>query len=308
MNLLLFLFPLFVRVSTMNRRITMIHPALAVGVLSLVAIASCAHRSKPEQVIALDVSGLRPTAMLRIGANRSAKVIFDTGAGTTVIPKRVATELKLPNYGEVQVGSPGATSAQTAMITSISAARLGDADIESGRAVAMTLPDRLSEYGGIVSPNAFSGRIVRFEFAKSRAIVTDKGPTSVPDGVALPYGGEIGHALPYAQVDFAGIKLGCHLDTGSKFGLTMPLEYAKRLPLKGPLVRTNPVHMIGGEHAAFTATLNGVVHVGPLALTDPEIIFEEGTPSIGNVGFQVLKNLTLVLDPEKQQSWLLPAD
>ncbi|MGA9342723.1 MAG: aspartyl protease family protein [Rhodanobacteraceae bacterium] len=286
----------------------MIHSALVVGILSLVAAASCAAPSKPDQVIALDVTGLRPTAVLRIGAHRLAKVIFDTGAGTTVVPKTVATELNLPNDGDVQVGSPGATSAQTGMVTSISAAHLGEADIESGRAVALNLPDRLSEYGGIVSPNAFSGRIVRFEFAKSRAIVTDKGPTSVPSGMSLPYGGESGHPLPYAEVDFAGVKVGCHLDSGSKNGLSIPLEYAKRVPLKGPLVPTDPVRMIGGEHAAFTATLNGVVHVGPLALTDPQVLFVEGIPSIGNVGFQVLKNLTLVLDPQGQRSWLLPAD
>jgi hypothetical protein len=291
----------------MNSRITMIHPALAVGILSLVALTSCAGPSKQEQVIDLDVSGLRPTATLRIGAHRLAKVIFDTGAGTTVIPKRAATELGLPNNGDVQIGSPGATNAQKGMMTSISRALLGNADIESGRAVAMTLPDQLSQYGGIVSPNAFSGRIVRFEFAKGRAIVTDRGPTSVPSGVRLPYGGEIGHPLPYAQVDFAGVKLGCHLDTGSKYGLTTPLEYSRRVPLKGPLVRTEPMRMIGGEHAAFTATLNGEAHIGPLTLSDPEITFVEGTPSIGNVGFRVLKNLTLVLDPEKQQSWLLPA-
>lgn len=104
------------------------------------------------------------------------------------------------------------------------------------------------------------------------------------------------------------MKLGCHLDTGSKNGLSMPLEYASRVPLKGQLVATDPVRMIGGKHAAFTAILNGVVHIGPLALTDPEVLFVEGIPSIGNVGFQVLKNLTLVLDPEEQRSWLLPAD
>jgi hypothetical protein len=225
-----------------------------------------------------------------------------------VIPQRVATELHLPNDGGVQIGSPGATNAQTGMMTSISAARLGDADIESGRAVAMTLPDQLSDYDGIVSPNAFSGRIVRFEFAQGRAIVADKRPASVPNGTPLPYGGELGHPLPYAPVDFAGVKLGCHLDSGSRYGLSMPLEYAKRVPLKGPLVRTEPMRMIGGEHATFTATLDGEAHVGPLTLTDPEITFVEGMPSIGNVGFQVLKNLTLVLDPAKQQSWLLPAN
>ncbi|MGA9421079.1 MAG: aspartyl protease family protein [Rhodanobacteraceae bacterium] len=166
--------PISARSGKVNR--SPIQYVLAAGILSLVAIASCARPSKPDQAIALDVSGLRPTAILRFGANRSAKVIFDTGAGTTVIPKSVATELNLPNDGDVQVGSPGATRAQTGMVTSIFAAHLGSADIENGRAVALTLPDRLSEYGGIVSPNAFSGRLVRFEFAKSRAIVMDRGP------------------------------------------------------------------------------------------------------------------------------------
>ena len=89
--------------------------------------------------------------------------------------------------------------------------------------------------------------------------------------------------------------------------MQLPLEYAKRVPLRGALVPMDPVQMIGGTHAAFGARVAGTVHIGSLALSDPEIQFIEGVP-IANVGFLVLKSATLVLDPEDERSWLLPAD
>jgi predicted aspartyl protease len=271
-----------------------------------VSASACAKTPEPDQIIPLDVSGIRPTAMLTIGTHAPVKVIFDSGAGTTVINRALASELGLPNDGETSVGSPGATRPVMAMITSIEAARLGDASIRNGRAVAMELPPRLAEYGGVVSPHAFDGRLVRFEFAKSRVVITDKTTASLPAGEPVPYGGEAVQPLPAATIDVAGLRTVALLDSGAKGGLTLPIEFAKQIPLKGPLVPTEPFRLVGGDHAAFTATVNGIVHIGPLTLTDPAVMFVEGHPPFGNVGFQLLKGLTLVLDPEERRSWLLP--
>jgi hypothetical protein len=166
----------------------------------------------------------------------------------------------------------------------------------------------LAGVAGVISPNAFSGRLVRFEFARSRAIVMDKIPANLPATESHPYGGEHGHPLPATEIDVAGTKIKAHLDSGSRFGLQLPLELSKQLPLQGPLVATTePVQMINTEHAALDAKIAGAVHVGPLTLTDPDVQFIEGMV-IANVGILVLKHATLVLDPEDERSWLLPAN
>jgi hypothetical protein len=281
--------------------------AVILAVCLLAATSACGRTSKPDQIIPLDLSGPHPTAMLSIGKNAPIKVIFDTGAGGSLIAKKLADQLGLPSQGDVNVASPGATAPVKASFVSIPSAHLGGAELEDGQFVAMELPPRIVEYDGVVSPNAFSGRLLRFEFANSRVVVTDKTQASIPAGDGFAYGGEAFHSLPAADIDVAGVTITAHLDSGSRYGLNLPVEFAKKIPLKGPLVPTDPVHMIGGEHAAYMATINGAVHIGPLTLTDPQVMFIEGIPPFGNVGIQLLKQLTLVLDPESKRSWLLPS-
>jgi hypothetical protein len=277
-----------------------------VAVIAFAAVAACAPKAaKPSQTISLDLSGPHPVAMLKVGAHAPVAAVFDSGAGATVVNRKLARTLGLPDNGEIDVGSPGAAAPVKGMITSLSAAKLGEAEIENGHAVAIELPPHLQEFSAIVSPNAFSGRMVRFEFPKSRAVVMDKTAAAIPPGAPYSYGGEQFHPLPAAEIDVSGKKLIAHLDSGSRNGLSLPLDMAKQLPLKGPLVQREPVRMVGGEHKAYTAIVGGQVRIGPLVLTDPEVVFVDGIPPIGNVGIQILKQLTLVLDPEEQRDWLI---
>ena len=277
----------------------------AIAATTLVGVTGCARPARPNQMISLDLSGPRPVALLKVGTHRPVKAIFDSGAGATIVNAHFARELGLPDQGDIDVGSPGASAPVKGTITSISPARLGNAEIDDGRGISMNFPPTIEEYSSIVSPNAFRGRLIRFEFSKGRAIVMDKTAATIPRDNAAAYGGEDVHPLPAAEIEVAGRKLIAHLDSGSKYGLNLPLSLAKHLPLKGPLVAHEAVHMVGGKHKAYAARIDGVVRIGPLSLKDPQVLFLEGVPPIGNVGIQVLKQLTLVLDPEEMRAWLL---
>jgi hypothetical protein len=84
----------------------------------------------------------------------------------------------------------------------------------------------------------------------------------------------------------------------------LPLEIADRIPLKAPLTPAKPARMAGGEHAAYTSRIDGVVRIGPITLVDPDVTFIEQF-HYANVGFSLLKDLTIVLDPAEKRSWLL---
>jgi hypothetical protein len=283
--------------NTMRRRI---------GTCLFLAIIGCSPtQSWPDQVIALDLTGPRPTAQLFVGSSAPVTVIFDTGAAANIIGTQLAKSLDLPNRGAVAVGSPGATAPLTGYMTAIPSARLGDALINNIAAVVLDLPMPLPGIAGVISPNSFSGRLVRFEFASGRALVVDKTTSKWTHGHGEPYGGEIGHALPAAEIDVAGTKLIAHLDSGSRFALCLPLELSKHIPLRGNLLAMEPIRMTGAIHAAFGARIAGTVHIGPLTLIDPDVVFEEGVP-IANVGIKLLRDMIVVLDPEEKLSWMLP--
>ena len=259
-----------------------------------------------DGVIPLDVTGPRPTAEFVVGTHPPVNVIFDTGAGGTVLLPAYAAKLALPNQGSVGVGSPAGGAPRQGYLTTLPSARLGQALITNARAVVVDLGLPLEGISGVVSPNVFAGSLLRFELKKSRAVVVPKSPGTLPQADALPYGGG-GHPLPSAMIDVAGVKVEAHIDTGNGRGLALPLELAKRLSLKTPLAPGKEVRMVSSTHRSFTATIAGAVKIGPLTLIDPDVTFVEGVP-IANVGFSVLKDLTIVLDPAERRTWLLPSE
>lgn len=276
--------------------------AIAAAVLATSATTWAAD----APVILLDVTGPRPTAQLTVGTHPPVTVIFDTGAGGTVLLPEFAAKLSLPNDGPVKVGSPAGGVPRQGYLTTIASARLGDAPITNARAVVVDLGLPLEGISGVMSPNVFAGALVRFELKRSRVVVAPKTPATVPAAESLPYGAG-GHPLPSVTIDIAGIKLEAHIDTGNGRGLALPFELTKQLKLKTPLMPVKDVRMASSTHKAYTAEISGTVRIGPLSLTDPLATFVEGVPN-ANVGFSVLKDLTIVLDPAERRSWLLPAD
>lgn len=273
--------------------------------LALAFVVWPAAANAADKLIPLDVTGPRPTAELTIQNNPPVRVIFDSGAGGSVINTDYAKKIGLPNEGEVAVGSPGGQRWLPAYRTTLPAAKLGEADITGATARVVDLGLPLPGISGVMSPNIFSGALVRFELAKARVVVADKTPATIPPSQAHAYYGA--HPLPSIEIDVAGVKTVAHLDTGSGRGLMLPLALAKQVKLKEPLKPTRSARAAGGEHPAFISRIDGVVTIGPLTLTDPTVVAVDGFPH-ANVGFSILKEMTLVLDPGEQRSWLLPKE
>ena len=286
---------------------------LRAGVLAvaLFAAPACAQSAPAPAVetIALDLSGPRPTAQLRIGGVAPVTAIFDTGAAASVLRIAFANRLGLRNEGAAQASGPGGVPIP-GFRTTISGA-LGDAHFGSAMAVALDIPPPVpADIDAVISPAVFSGRLVRFDFAFGAAFVLAKTPANIPTVVtADPYFGSdsrdhIGRK-PAARVTLPnGQSLAVVADTGSPSGLRLPLAMAQSLPLAAPLAPADPVRFIGAAHNAFHAVVRGTLRVGPLEFHDADVAFVEGDFE-PMAGMQVLRNAILVLDPAEHRSWLL---
>jgi hypothetical protein len=269
---------------------------------ALIATAVLAKVAVAGGIIPLDTTGPRPTAQLTIADAPSVTVIFDSGAGGAVLGSDIGQRHNLPNEGIVHIGSPGSSRTIQAQLSRLPTARLGDADVSGARVVVGDLGIPLPGISGVMSPNLFAGSLVRFELPKSRVVVAPKSPATIPAAPANPYSGT--HPLPSIEVDVAGVKFSAHMDTGSGRGFSLPLEVADRVSLSVPLTPTKPAKMAGGERKAFLSRINGIVRAGPITLANPEVTFIERL-EYANVGFSILKDYVLVLDPAEKRSWLI---
>ena len=59
-----------------------------------------------------------------------------------------------------------------------------------------------------------------------------------------------------------------------------------------------------GRQEVYAAQIDGDVVIGPLRLVNPRVTFS-GTGAKANIGYGILRKLTLVIDPAGQRSWVL---
>ena len=278
---------------------------LLIAVAAFAALSTAAY-ADPTLDIPLDLSGTRPAVAISIGGAPAELWIFDTGAGGTVINIDRARALNLPEEQPVRLGSPAGGTPQEGFMTTLNGASINGVALPALRVVAA--PSLMPDRGGVLSPNAFRGRLVTFDFAHSIAHVSDKTPANIPSGEATPYSGGGGHhALPSIPVTVNGQALEAHLDSGSPGGLTLPYSMAASLPLAAPPVQTGVARFVDGTHPRYTATLNGHAQVGPLSLDNPQIEFIDGLPMV-NIGMRLLSQMKVTLDPEQQRSWAVAAN
>ena len=253
-------------------------------------------------VVALDLSGPRPRATLKVGSAEPVQVIFDTGASGNVLDVELARSLGLPNRGPAMVGSPAGGPNMEGYQTQIAEGTLGDVELRGASAVALPFPAPAAR--GVFGPSTFTGKLVTLDFQRSEMRVTEKSSETIPVGAAHSYS-EGPRGLPAAMVEIDGQSFEAHIDTGSNGELSFPAELAGRLPLDGPPRAVGRARLANGaERELMGARIQGQVRVGPVLLDSPRVVFMDGLPRV-NIGMGVLRNLRIVIDPAERRSWLL---
>jgi hypothetical protein len=282
--------------------------ALAAG--TTLATAACGGADTPAapQSIGLDLSGPRPTVALRLENGASGVAIFDSGAAASVVKLDFARRADVPELGPANAAGPGGRPI-AGYRTEIKGVLGGAASFGPTLAVALDIPLPLPGVDAVISPSVFAGRLVRFDFAHAMVQVLPDGASSRPPGPGYAYRGANGPSVaastPAAPVQLPdGETVSADLDTGFPGGLELPLDIARRLPLREALAPMAAAQTIGAERPRFHGRIAGVVRIGPLVLTDPEITAVDGAPT-AKLGMAVLRPVVIVLSPADGRDWLL---
>jgi hypothetical protein len=255
-------------------------------------------RADAPLVLPIDLSGSHPTVRITLAGQEPETWVFDTGAGGSVINIDRARALQLPEQEEVQVGSPAGGEPVRGFRTTITGARIGEAELPEFRAAAIPSMHSGARHTGVLSPYIFAGRLVTFDLARGEVRIADR--SAAPASPPTPYSAS--HPLPAISVTIGTQTFEAHLDSGGPHGLALPYALAASLPLAAPPEQVGVARFVDGEHPRYRAQIVGAVQVGPLTLNDPEISMIDGLPFV-NVGTPLLRRMTITLDPERRVSW-----
>jgi hypothetical protein len=151
---------------------------------------------------------------------------------------------------------------------------------------------------GVFGPNSFRNRYVVIELGLNRVRIIPKDSGFVPPGPGHAYKENI----PATEIRIAGKPYDAVLDTGHTADLSLPADSVKSFPLKAPARIVGKAVSALAEQDVFGGDLAASVDIGPYSLNDPSVGFYD---TVINVGFPVIRKLTIVLDPTNKRTWVL---
>ena len=248
--------------------------------------------------------GGRPVVDVKINGKGPYRFVLDTGAVTTVVSDELSRELSLTPPAGVQVASVGDGPAPAIVV--IHDLRIGKVMLEGMIAAAMPLGGLLKGEDaprGILSAASFPGCLLTYDYPGKRILIK-RGALKADDSRSIFQYTE-DQILPTVPLRIAGHDMQVHLDTGSAFGLTLPVKFLTELPLAVQPKEAGRVRTGGGEFPVSIARLNGTIELGKYKLDLDEVRFSDARPgpgpAVGNIGYDILRNFVVTLDSRNRR-------
>ncbi len=245
----------------------------------------------------------RSVVQVSIGGRGPFPFVLDTGAQGTVLAKALADSLRFPVVGEVLLGSPLGGEPVPARLVRVEGLTLADGLEASLSCVAAEMPmPGPQRLWGVLSPNAFPGLLVTWDFA-GRRVVFRRGSLPEPDGRSVfSYEGD---PLPTVPVEVAGRRLRMHVDTGAAGGLILPAALRDSLPLAGPPTPGRTARTVDREVKLLEAKLAGTAVLAGRELREPSLELNPAATT-GAIGGRLLSEFEVTLDPAQRRVRLRP--
>jgi hypothetical protein len=260
------------------------------------AMPALAAPAPTSQIVPLYVSTIRPLVMLTIGDSAPIPVVFDTGTTENILDAALAKRAGLKVVGHFNLVDDASKKSLEVPTAAAPDARLSGVPLDTR--IVRLLDYRPGDEAGIFGPYSFGNRYVVVEAGLNRLRIIPRDSGFVPPGPGHLYKEDI----PAAEIRIAGKAYDAVLDTGHDSALSLPADLVKSVPLKAPARIVGKAISALGEQDVFGGTLVGPVDIGPYSVKDPAVAFFD---TVINVGFPVIRKLTIVLDPANKRTWVL---
>lgn len=250
----------------------------------------------PEVSVPMQFFGNRAVVDVMVNRKGPYKFILDTGAAGTILDQLLADDLKLPNLGEIRVGSPMGGQSRSGKLVRLDQLEMGQAKLSGLQCVAMDLQQLFNGQNaprGILSASLFSGYLLTLDYPQHRIIVRN-GELPAPDASEV-FEYEPTQRLPTLKISVAGTNIEAHVDSGSPRGIVLPRKYTEQLPLATKPIEAGRGRTVDAEFVVLSAKLNGSVKLGRYTLDSPDLFFNEAA-SVGSIGYDILCRFAITFD------------
>ncbi|MEZ5994427.1 MAG: aspartyl protease family protein [Hyphomonadaceae bacterium] len=242
------------------------------------------------QTIALDVSSGRPVAQVTINDSGPYPIIFDTGAGATILLASLERDLGLSVLGHTPIGSPLGGVAPTGNVVRLDSVSVGGVVRRNLQAISIEnalLPLRGAL--GVIGPAAIRDRVVEIDVSSSEMWIGPAPRSAVTNWNRIGRGDKLD-----ATITIGGFEIPAHIDSGSAGAITLPLSAASHLQLVEPLRESGGMRTIDATRVVSIGRLNADADISGTPVRLDVANFADVNTAI--IGSQALAGFTVVID------------
>lgn len=246
-----------------------------------------------------------PVIELRINGKGPYRFLLDTGATITMVSEELNHELELSVPADIQA-APADGPAPPPAVT-MHEVVIGDAKLED--LIAVVAPHSMLLKGkdaprGVLAAASFPGYLLTYDYPGKRISIKKGSLQEANSRSIFQYSED--QALPTVPLRICGREAEVDLDTGSPFGLTLPVRYLKELPLATKPKESGKVRTGGGgEFPVSVARVDGEIEIGKYRLESSEVRFSDARPgpgpATGNIGYEVLRHFIVTVDSKNRR-------
>ncbi len=254
-----------------------------------------------------------------VNGNKKVYFILDSGAGANVLDSNYAVHLGLERLGGIPAkGIAGYESVAFAKIDSLSIGHLrlggGLAAVVNLKSLSMRLP---GELGGLIGYDLLSKLPFKIRYETHELLFYRPDRFSPPDSIyAIDF--ELMLKAPLISAVYGDISGKFLIDLGNPFGLMLHRAFVEKYNLKETFSDIKEmggkVGGIGGKSEAYAATGANLL-IGTAEIEHPPVMvveagrgFTESSTVDGNIGNQLLRNFSILMDYSKKKIYILPPE
>lgn len=265
-------------------------------VAALAAVVACSAPARPVaqegggRTVPLDLTTGRPVLQAQINGRGPYAMIFDTGAGTTVLLDSLEQELGLTVLGNTPIGSPlGGGEPPMGDIVSLDLVAIGGVERRGLQAVSIddsVVPLRAR---GVLGPATFPDQIVEIDLSGGTMWIGSAPRRPVTHWNRIGRGDKF-----EATITIAGVAIPAHIDSGSPGTITLPTRFAAKLPLSAPLRESSGLRTIDATRIVSIAPLGVAADISGTPVRLDVANFADLQTAV--IGSKALAGFTLVMD------------
>jgi hypothetical protein len=302
--------------------------SLRAAALPILLSAACAARVAPG----LSAQGAPVTTPIQVVNNhvhlhmasggREISLIYDTGAGSTLLDLPVAERLGFKLGKPVGIGGGGPTPVRGYRLSGSTLALPEDPTISVAPSIAF--PMVLAAYegipvNGILGADFTAQRVVQLDYARQQMILHPHAFRYAGTGVRLPLTFKEGHPHVVGEIilaDGSRLESDCAIDVGASGAVMLTKPFVEKnhlLDRVGPTIRRKVGRGVGGSAWATLGRVAAVrlgtaeVHAPITALYgDSAGVFSTDASFECNIGGDILRRFIVYLDYARSEMILEP--